>query len=112
MKKLKEKILLLGLNPKRELLIILLTDLTLLLIGIVVLFVLKQLVYGITCFGLIFIFDLVFLSRYSKMINDKNTKNLQDFSIIFGYFRIYIRNGYSVYSALKEIVNFANPDLF
>jgi len=111
MKKLKEKILLLGLNPKRELLIILLTDFTLLLIGIVVLFILKQLVYGITCFGLIFIFDLVFLSRYSKMINDKNTKNLQDFSIIFGYFRIYIRNGYSVYSALKEIVNFANPDL-
>ena len=111
MKKLKEKILLLGLNPKRELTIVLIVDISLLIIGAVVLFLLKQLVYGITCFGLIFIFDLVFLTRYSKMINDKNTKNLQDFSIIFGYFRIYICNGYSVYSALKEIVNFANPDL-
>ena len=36
---------------------------------------------------------------------------MQEFAVIFGYFRIFIRNGYSVYSALKEIVNFANPRL-
>ena len=39
------------------------------------------------------------------------TKSSYLFSVIFGYFRIFIRNGYSVYGALKEIVNFANPRL-
>lgn len=38
-------------------------------------------------------------------------QNLQEFSNLFGYFKIYIRNGYSVYSALKEIKSFANPSL-
>ena len=72
---------------------------------------LKQLIYGATFLGVIFVFDLAFLGRYSRQINDINTKNLQEFAVIFGYFRIFIRNGYSVYSALKEIINFANPRL-
>jgi len=110
MKKLKSKMLFLGLNPRREFVIILTVDLVFLALGILILILLKQLIYGVTCFGIIFIFDLVFLTRYSKLINERNNKNLQDFSIIFGYFRIFIRNGYSVYSSLKEIVNFANDD--
>ena len=111
MKKLKEKMLLLGLNPKKEFLIILFADLGLLIIGIVIFFVFKQLMYSLTTLPLIFIFDLLFLSRYSRKINDINTKNLQEFTILFGYFRIFIRNGYSVYSALKELVGFANLNL-
>ena len=111
MRKLKEKMLFLGLNPKKEFLIILIADLSFLAIGLTLFFLLKELIYGVTFVGVIFIFDLAFLSRYSRQINDINTKNLQEFSVIFGYFRIFIRNGYSVYSALKEIVNFANPRL-
>ena len=111
MKKLKEKMLLLGLDPKKEFLIILIADLGLLIIGIVTFFVFKQLMYSLTTLPLIFIFDLLFLSRYSRKINDINTKNLQEFTILFGYFRIFIRNGYSVYSALKELVGFANLNL-
>ena len=30
---------------------------------------------------------------------------------LFSYFKIYIKNGYSVYSALKEIRLFASPSL-
>lgn len=111
MKKLKEKMLFLGLNPKREFLIILIADLIFLGIGLTLFFVLKQRIYGATFLGVIFVFDLTFLSRYSRQINEINTKNLQEFAVIFGYFRIFIRNGYSVYSALKEIINFANPRL-
>ena len=111
MKKLKNKMLLLGLNPKREWLTILIADLALLAIGLTLFLILKQLMYGVLFLGLIFIFDLTFLSKYSRLINEKNTKNLQEFAIIFGYFRIYIRNGFSVYSALKEIVHFSNQDI-
>ena len=54
---------------------------------------------------------MLFLTRYSKQISNKNTENLQDFAVLFGYFRIYIHNGFSVYSALKELLNFANESL-
>ena len=111
MKKLKEKMLILGLNPKRELLIVLIADLVLILAGVLTFIFLKQLIYLASCLGIAFIFDLLFLTRYSKQISNKNTENLQDFAVLFGYFRIYIHNGFSVYSALKELLNFANESL-
>ena len=111
MKKLKEKMLVLGLNPKKEFTIVLLLDLILILASVLLFIFLKEIIYLVICVGLAFIFDLVFLSRYSKQINDKNSRNLQEFAVIFGYFKIFIHNGYSVYSALKELISFANPDL-
>ena len=111
MKKLKEKMLILGLNPKREFLIVLITDLVLILAGVLTFIFLKQLLYLASCLGVAFIFDLLFLTRYSKQISNKNTENLQEFAVLFGYFRIYLHNGFSVYSALKELLNFANQSL-
>ena len=111
MKNLKEKMLILGLNPKKELLVILISNLVLIIAAVVLYFVLKEIIYFAVCVGVAFIFDLLYLSRYSKLINAKNAANLQEFATLFGYFRIYIHNGFSVYSALKELVNFANPDL-
>lgn len=111
MKKLKEKMLFLGLNPNKEFLIILISNLVLIAVAVVLYLILKEIIYVAVCVGAAFIFDLLFLSRYSKLINAKNAQNLQEFATLFGYFRIYIHNGFSVYSALKELVNFANPDL-
>lgn len=111
MKNLKEKMLILGLNPKKEFTIVLVSNLILIIASVVLYIVFKEIFYLATCIGFAFIFDLVFLSRYSKQINAKNTQNLQEFATLFGYFRIYIYNGFSVYSALKELVSFANPDL-
>ena len=111
MKKLKEKMIVLGLNPKRELLFVLIADLVLILAGVLTFIFLKQLLYLASCLGVAFIFDLLFLTRYSKQISNKNTENLQEFAVLFGYFRIYLHNGFSVYSALKELLNFANQSL-
>ena len=111
MRKLKEKMLVLGLNPKKELFIVLITDLVLIVVGVLTFVFLKKVIYLATCLGMVFIFDLLFLTRYSKQISNKNTENLQEFAVLFGYFRIYIHNGFSVYSALKEIMNFANQAL-
>ena len=111
MKKLKEKMLSLGLKPKNELIKLVVVNFVL-LCGSVVLFIFfKDLIYTLSCLGIAIIFDLAFLTRYSKLINAKNTQNLMEFSTLFGYFKIYIHNGYSVYSALKELINFANNDL-
>ena len=111
MKKLKEKMLILGLNPKREFFIILITDLVLIITAALTFIFLKQVMYLATCLSVAFVFDLLFLTRYSKQISNKNTENLQEFAVLFGYFRIYIHNGFSVYSGLKEILNFANQTL-
>ena len=111
MKKLKEKMLYLGLNPKKEFVTVLIADLILVLGSTVAFLLLKKIIYLATGLGVAFIFDLFFLTRYSKLISNKNTENLQEFAVIFGYFRIYLHNGLSVYSTLKEILNFANPTL-
>lgn len=111
MKKLKEKMLYLNLNPKKELLFILIADLVFVIGGVLLFVFLKEVIYIALDFGLLLIFDFVYLSRYSKQINDQNSKNLQEFAVLFGYFKIFIHNGYSVYSALKELLSFANPSL-
>ena len=111
MKKIKEKMLYLGLNPKKEFLIVLIADLVLIIAAVLTFVFFKKVLYLASLLATAFIFDLVFLTRYSKMINSKNSENLQEFAVLFGYFRIYLHNGLSVYSSLKEIVNFANPSL-
>lgn len=110
-KKFKSQMLQLGLNLKKEGLILLITNLILILGGVATYFVIKQLLYPAVCLAIALLFDVVFLTRYSKQIDGKNIENLQDFATLFGYFRIFIHNGYSVYSALKELLNFANNDL-
>ena len=110
-KRFKDKILLAGLNPKKEFWIFVSVNFSLLVAGVLLFVFLKDIIYSAIVLGLMFIFSLLFLARYSKRISQKNTENLQDFATLFGYFRIFIHNGYSVYSALKELLNFANPDL-
>ena len=110
-KKLKEKILYLGLEPKKEFIIILIVNLSLIGLSLASLFILKSFIYLAGGLGIAFIFNLVFLSRYSKQISYRKTEELREFATLFGYFRIYIHNGYSVYSSLKELVNFASENL-
>ena len=110
-KRFKDKILLAGLNPRKEFWIFVSVNFTLLVAGVLLFVFLKDIIYSAIVLGLMFIFSLLFLTIYSKRISQKNTENLQDFATLFGYFRIFIHNGYSVYSALKELLNFANPDL-
>ena len=110
-KKLKGQMLKLGLNPKKEGLILLIANLSFVVLGVVAFIIFKQILYALIGLGVDLVFDLLFLTRYSKQIDEKNTKNLQEFATLFGYFRIFIHNGFSVYSALKELISFANPDL-
>lgn len=109
--KLKQKMITLGLSPKREFTILAIADFVLVFAAVALFVFLKNIIYLAGGLGLSFVFTLIYLTRYSKMIVAKNNENLQEFASLFGYFRIYIHNGYSVYSALKEITNFANDDL-
>lgn len=110
-RRLKQQMLELGLSPKQEFVILSCVDISLIVISAFAYIFFKQLLYLAIGVALLFIFDLLFLSRYSRQIMAKNSENLQEFATIFGYFRIFLHNGYSVYSGLKEIINFANDNL-
>ena len=110
-RRLKQQMLELGLSPKQEFVILSCVDISLIVISAFAYISFKQLLYLAIGVALLFIFDLLFLSRYSRQIMAKNSENLQEFATIFGYFRIFLHNGYSVYSGLKEIINFASDNL-
>lgn len=61
--------------------------------------------------GFAMVFSILYLSRYGTLINKIKSDNLIEFSELFGFFRIYIKNGYNVYNSLKEISYFANEKL-
>ena len=111
MRKLKSKILYLGLSYKKEILTLLICELTFLIFGVVSFVILKQPIYLLIGLGLDLIFYLTFLTRYNSKIQTLDELNLREFSTLFSYFKIYLKNGYSVYGALKEIRLFANPSL-
>lgn len=57
------------------------------------------------------LFSYLYFSRYKTMEKKNKRDDLLEFVNLFTFFRIYLKNGYGVYSALKEIANFANSSL-
>lgn len=111
MKKLLNKMELLNLNPKKEITLLIVCDFVFLASAVVAVILLKNvLLLGIGV-GIAGIFSTLYLSRYGGKIEKINKENVDEFAVLFNYFRIYIHNGYSVYSALKEIMVFANENL-
>lgn len=111
MKIILNKINKLGLSPKKELIIFGAVNFVLIGASIALGIILKK--PEIYAIGAVFavVFSFLFITRYDSMLSKINTNNLLDFAEVFGFFRIYIKNGYNVYNALKEIKNFANNNL-
>lgn len=57
------------------------------------------------------VFAYLYFSRYKTLEKKNKREDLLEFVNLFTFFRIYLKNGYGVYSALKEIATFANPSL-
>lgn len=111
MKNLKYKIEKLGLSYKKEATKIVVIIFALIVVGIAGTLVLKNSLFLVFSGGFAVIFTIFYVNRYDAILNRINEKNLLEFSNLFSFFRIYIKNGYNVYNALKEISKFANKDL-
>lgn len=57
------------------------------------------------------IFSYFYFSRYKSMEKKQKNDDLIEFVNLFTFFRIYLKNGFGVYSSLKEISSFANQSL-
>lgn len=111
MQKLREKMIYLGFNPKKEYQKLILVDAIFFALAALSLILLKSMLYFGGMLGFALLFTIFFLTRYGTQIDKENALNLEEFCNLFAYFKIYIHNGYNVYSALKEISKFANNSL-
>lgn len=111
MKKLIEKMNKLNLNPKKEILILVSVFFGIIIVSVVLGIILKNPLFIGFGAGFALIFAFLYLTRYGAKLDKIEQENLDDFSNLFCYFRIYLKDGFNVYSALKEITLFASPSL-
>lgn len=111
MKKIKKRMIDLGLSVKRELTLAISISVGLLLVCIVAFYLLKSILFLVISIVLVIVFNVFFFTRYSKIEKEQIDEAKQDFVSVFTFFKIYLHNGYSVYSALKEVQNFSNKQL-
>lgn len=111
MQKLKNKMLILGLSPKKEIAKLILIDSVLLILSVLAYFLSKEFTYSMMILVTVCLLSVLYFTRYGTKIDQQKALDLQEFTNLFSYFKIYIHNGFSVYSALKEIEQFANESL-
>ena len=111
MKKLKQRMINLGLSIKKEIMTGLMISLVLIGIGYAGYYFLHSFIYLGCGLALAIVFNILYFSRYSKIEREQNDQAKQDFVSLFTFFKIYLHNGYSVYTALKEIQGFSDKKL-
>lgn len=111
MNKLKARMVHLGLSVSKEITTAVLMN-TIILLGSGVLYFFQQNVIYFGIAGvLLVIFNFLYFTRYKRYEEAMSAATKSEFVNIFTFFKIYLHNGYSVYSAFKEIRNFAEKDL-
>ena len=111
LKKQKQKILNLKLNPKKEFLKFLIGNLVITAVGIVLIFINKSLYYlFFIAIGDLF-FSYLFLSRYDQIESDKRKRLEVEFVEVFSYLRIYLLNKETVYTALTKANQYTSKEM-
>lgn len=107
MKNLKNKIENLGYIYKNELILMAVPSLIFIVLGIGLAIIFKSLIFALALIGVSLIYLFSFYYKYSKKEQTLNNKLIDSFISYFGFFRIYIANGDSVYLALNKTLEFA-----
>ena len=111
MKNLRQKIESLSLNFAKEMSILAVVNVLLIAALIAMFFINLSILVIIGIAITIVAFNLFYLNRYNTMILNKEKKLDNEFIEIFSYLRIYLYNEETVYSALKNICEFASPKM-
>lgn len=99
------------LNPKIELMVLGIVDLSLLTLGILLYLKTKQIACLLAMGALLLGASYYFLGK-PKRILDKKRKELEnEFVHIFAYFEIFVKNGRPVYNALEDCLRYASKGL-
>ena len=109
MKKLKQKIIKANKDPKKELIILISTNISIVIFMIITMLLVKNPLILIYFLLIIIFFNFYFLTRYDRVIQKSNKGLVLDFIDTFSYFRIYISNNMNVYQAFKQISFYTTP---
>lgn len=111
MKNIRNKIELLGYNFKNELLMFAIPEGVMFIASIILTILFKN----VLAIGLGFMFMAIyvfsFYYKYSKKRQEIDRNSIDAFINYFGFFRIYIANGESVYLALNKTLEFASDNI-
>ena len=111
MNKLKTKIELAGLSFKKELTTFLILNLSIIALGVLIFLFFRNPIYlGFVLFILVML-DYFFLSRYSGILKIQNDQLINEFISLLPFFKTYLKNDYSIYQALKELIAFSSDTL-
>ncbi len=111
MSKLKERMSALHISFNKEIVRFVIIAVIITVAFLVAILLSKIYYLAIAYLMLMLIFSYFYFSRYKSMEKKQKNDDLIEFVNLFTFFRIYLKNGFGVYSSLKEISSFANQSL-
>lgn len=111
MGKFRTKIDALGLNYRKEILIFSIGNVVVLLAAVGIPFLFDNMYLFVMAAPLLLAFNGWQLFRYKSIAANKEKSAREELVYLLSYFKIYLANGYNVYSAFREIMAFAGPEL-
>ena len=111
MEKIKDYFDVIGKNYKKEIIKILLIELILLIAGVGLSFLYKNIIYIIVSFVLLLITPVIMYFLYESSKKAKESRVFNDFINSLIYFRIYLEAGFNIYQAFNEILKYSSNEL-
>ena len=110
-KRIKDRMISLGLSVKKESLILIILNVLTLSAGLVLTVLLKNLLLIVFTLSIILLINFGFYYRIVLLEQKRYQEDLDDFVEVFTFLKIYLSNSYNVYNALSEVSKFANTSL-
>lgn len=111
MSKLKKNIEKVGLSFKKEIICLIVLNLVFVLLGVIIFLFYKQPIV----IAFILILDIgvnyIYLSRYKKIEKDIEKCIHDEFITLLPFFKVYISNGFTIYSTFEELISFSSQKL-
>lgn len=111
MNKLKAKIINLNMSVNKEIVRFVIIAVVLIAGFVSAALLMKNYVILLFLIAVLVLFSYFYFSRYKTIEKKRRQENLTEFANLFTFFRIYLKNGFGVYTSLREITTFANPSL-
>lgn len=111
MEKIKDYFDVIGKNYKKEIIKILLIELILLIAGVGLSFLYKNIIYIIVSLVLLLITPVIMYFLYESSKKAKESRLFNDFINSLIYFRIYLEAGFNIYQAFNEILKYSSNEL-
>ena len=100
-----------GLNPKKEIAIIVLGNVLLLAFAALIYKMTEVLIAPLSIGLLLIVTDYFLLGKVNRVKKIKTEALEKEFVHIFSYFKIFVGNGRPVYNAIEDCIRYASPDM-